>query len=724
MTEIQSIIQLANKIEESNSSGIETENSIGAFPATGDLLSVIFIILIALCLISIPIIMHCINKNKVLTYSNHHVNSFSKITIPVKPIVISLVFIIFILSSIFLLTNKVFADNVQATSNLNVFITHDATIDFDENGKVKPVELTITNNEAQRVELSEVSISNTSDNQILWDVSLINNDTINVYRGLANLPAENIAFCVDPNSTKTVIINCKISDEEINKFYGKEIGILNFAVRPTNYNADYFNNGRLSQITPSRVNFDFDSGIFDRQDNTQYSKDLATLGLFSSVAVDSRSGSLDKPVEYQGCNVIVDGYDYDRIDALGFSKALGFKNPYYYDTFYPNQEMCADVLNPVLHPDTTKSYKDDHLAYTFAHKKLNIEGRLSEIILVSLQGTNDTIEEWSSNFDLGANTEDYYKIAGNDVEGLWTDKHNHKGYEVACNRAMQALQSYIDGNTDTSDAINKYIMFTGHSRGGGIANIMGSKFEVMKNADGTPKYKTFTYAFASSQTTDVSDANSYNTIFNICNTDDMVAQTLPDDSIFSRFGKDLKASVGANGHLTELFKKYSVTSKYSYNTPDKIKILSDAFYTLFEDQEKIYSREILYKPDLLNGVNFELEPLPSVQPYIFSSEAEANVFINELHVNYGILDKYCTFAAVKTHENEYKIQRTIVPAFMLQLAASSVIGQDLPFNPFCYFLNPNNKYGNLLLAFSACSNAMDDPHYTASYYAIIQGSDF
>lgn len=59
--------------------------------------------------------------------------------------------------------------------------------------------------------------------------------------------------------------------------------------------------------------------------------------------------------------------------------------------------------------------KDDVTEFFVGHKNIVYNGSVSEIVVVSVRGTNGTNAEWSSNFDVGADTTDYYDAVGYDL---------------------------------------------------------------------------------------------------------------------------------------------------------------------------------------------------------------------------------------------------------------------------------------------------------------------
>ena len=175
-------------------------------------------------------------------------------------------------------------------------------------------------------------------------------------------------------------------------------------------------------------------------------------------------------------------------------------------------------------------YVDDDLSeITIGHREVTYQGVTRDIIFIAVRGTDATIEEWSSNFDVGANTTDYWDVAN----PHWRNKDHHKGFDVAANRLDEFIKDYIsnlDGNT------SKVLYFTGHSRGAAIANILASMYV-------DAGYSTVGYTFATPSTTLDKNVSSYKTIFNIVNSDDLVPCLPLEKWGYGKYGKTYSVSI-------------------------------------------------------------------------------------------------------------------------------------------------------------------------------------
>ena len=146
----------------------------------------------------------------------------------------------------------------------------------------------------------------------------------------------------------------------------------------------------------------------------------------------------------------------------------------------------------------------------------------------------------------------------------------HKGFEIAANRVEYALNDYLNKYVQDDANTNRILFISGHSRGAGVANIVGRDFEYLANA------KTFTYTFAAPNTTDDIDSKlNYKTIFNIMNMDDIVCQIPCTNMGYDKYGRDVCLSISTGksitgGDLTDAFESIMMDDEYGGNTPTEI----------------------------------------------------------------------------------------------------------------------------------------------------------
>lgn len=178
---------------------------------------------------------------------------------------------------------------------------------------------------------------------------------------------------------------------------------------------------------------------------------------------------------------------------------------------------------------------DDVSEFVIGHKPVTYNGKTKEVIFLAFRGTNGTPREWSSNFDVGSDTNNYTSMTGSHPQ--WTNKSNHKGFDVTGNRVWQLIFQYMIETGLAASATPKTFFITGHSRGAAIANVVGAYIE-----DNT-SMETFVYTFATPYTTTATNTGSYKSIFNIINTDDLVTYLPLKNWGFKRYGTDKCISV-------------------------------------------------------------------------------------------------------------------------------------------------------------------------------------
>ncbi len=273
--------------------------------------------------------------------------------------------------------------------------------------------------------------------------------------------------------------------------------------------------GKMTSVPNSLYLFNTDVSFtvnyldFIVTNNEKYNKDLSVLGsVMSTLMYTGSSLDLTDDVKNNG--------DINNIKKL-------------YDLWgFTNEEV--DIAE--LMADGKINADDDISAMRIGHKKITFGKKTYELIFVTVRGTDDSIEEWSSNFDVG-----YYGSEYTDINNTkeWENYDNHKGFDVTANRLYKKITEYVANNVDNN--AEKIIYITGHSRGAAIANILGTKF-----SDSTD-YTSFTYCYATPNTTTSENYNKYKSIFNIVNDDDLVPKLPLYTWDFRKYGQTYSASI-------------------------------------------------------------------------------------------------------------------------------------------------------------------------------------
>ncbi len=283
----------------------------------------------------------------------------------------------------------------------------------------------------------------------------------------------------------------------------------------------------------------------------------------------------NKKIEYNGkistASSLMAALAYDDQSLVGCPDATE-------DDSYVDQFLRKHGMKDVKTYKLADRYDDQHITdVTFGHRWVKYDRQIKEIIAVVIRGTNGTVEEWFSNFDIGCDSiyEGNGLIPKNED---WEIKENHMGFDIAATRVIKLLDEYLSQAENLDQSAKKTLWITGHSRGAAISNIVGSRLD--------SKYETFVYAFATPKTTTVSEeiARSHESIFNIINSDDIIPDMPLDFWNFRHYGKDIPISVVKN--YSDEWKSY-VGKSYVSNQEKKEKLVK-SFETLAEDRNDCY----------------------------------------------------------------------------------------------------------------------------------------
>lgn len=273
----------------------------------------------------------------------------------------------------------------------------------------------------------------------------------------------------------------------------------------TGYLEETVKNANSYGINPkTAVEFKVDYRQLINYTPSVYHADLSVLGsIYSTLAYTDRPLILKTGASGSG-----------TLDQIG--KTFGLSNVTRY-------ELADDV-------------KDDDVSdIVIGHRKLTYKGKEKEIIILAVRGTNGTVNEWSSNFDVGSDTSDYWDQAN----PSWTNKGNHKGFDVTKNRLKAKVDAYVKQYV-TLPASDQIYYVTGHSRGAALGNLLAKDL-----IDSYSSSKVFSYTFATPNNTTSSSAASskYKGLFSILNTDDIVPQMPLKNWGFTNYGQIREVSV-------------------------------------------------------------------------------------------------------------------------------------------------------------------------------------
>lgn len=426
---------------------------------------------------------------------------------------------------------------------------------------------------------------------------------------------------------------------------------------------------KSDSVQCNNISYTMDYSQFFNQ-NTEYNRKISTVSsLMAGLAYNDQS-LVDEP------------------DKTG--------NDSYVDQFLRKHGM-ADVRTYKLEA----MYSDQHVTdVTFGHRRVKYNGQFKEIIAVVVRGTQpDSIEEWSSNFDIGCDSiyEGNRLIPRNED---WKVKENHMGFDIAATRVIKLLDEYLSQTRELDHSVKKALWITGHSRGAAISNIVGSRLD--------SKYETFVYTFATPRTTTVSEevAKSHKSIFNIINSDDII----PDMPLafwgFRHYGNDIPISVAEN--YSDKWNVY--TSKLYVSNQEKKRDLLTSFETIAKNRNDCY----IFHCECHSGGS-EIENGTHVRVYGNRSN---------LIVTYG--EPYQNFKFDGDNRFQYYLECQTA-AYFMQFLARIAATQNASLSEICFI---SRKYertlykfidyssGKRLPFFASGIDCISDPHLQISYYIL------
>lgn len=409
---------------------------------------------------------------------------------------------------------------------------------------------------------------------------------------------------------------------------------------------DPFNNnftGKYYSYVKEGINVKFKVDYRTLLDSmSSYNQDVSTLMCLFAGAVYSTKNSNLK-IEVNGGNGFTGGIE-EFYDCFGLGETKVIKLADQYD----DDDICDVVIG---------------------HRPVKYKGTITEVVVASVRGTDGSVREWSSNFDVGADNNEYWDYDNSE----WKNRSNHKGFDVAAVRVYRELNDYI--NTYLSGS-NIAVFLNGHSRGAAVANIVAA----MLSDSGRYDYCAYTYA--TPNTTLASNATSYRNIFNIVNKDDMVPYLPLDDWQFGKYGETKPVSVkdkyenhlfgaqegtwewlinanrsdtgidyNANGNKNSTLKKFGKIVETGSGARDALYVFPDKNYTYTVDTK-----------------------------YMSRSDAESDA--NKLETDYGErISRFCNVRIVEkatgliNKKTVYAIEVDQKPAFLMMTIARLAGGE-------------------------------------------------
>lgn len=185
----------------------------------------------------------------------------------------------------------------------------------------------------------------------------------------------------------------------------------------------------------------------------------------------------------------------------------------------------------------------DSIGYAIASRKLNG----AEQVVVSVRG-DDYGDEWVSNF---------YAVP--DVPTP-DDNGDHYGMRYAAKKVIAGVKAFVE----QYGIKNPRYLFTGYSRGGGVASLAAAMM-VDENPTGGNVYG---YTFeAPAVMAKKNDIPAYGCIFNYVNENDFIPMVMPDAFGFTRPGKTIHTAAGITAYA-EVFEQYGLVANDADESAD------------------------------------------------------------------------------------------------------------------------------------------------------------
>lgn len=427
---------------------------------------------------------------------------------------------------------------------------------------------------------------------------------------------------------------------------------------PTN---NVYNATLTTDYASSQVSYKMDYRWFF-QSNTTYKQDLSVVSSLLSSAI------------YSGSKMNI--YDNSKKDNCNSSSIATIMN-------------FHGLTNVEVYKLSTNYSDNDLSEVAIGYRPVTYNGVTKNVVAVIVRGTNGTIQEWSSNFDIG-DTTTFSKYAD------WTKSTNHKGFDVPANRIITKLNSYLTAKGISSSTNTFWV--TGHSRGAAIANIIGAKL--------TDQGKTnYTYTFAAPNTTTASTAANYTSIFNILNEDDFVPYLPMSKWGYKRYGKVATVSIAKN-YETQW---ESLLGKFDYN-PDTLG-MQDTITKLgaiATNGNSCYKYTCTHHGDgSLNNITMRNYGMSQ------NSREEAIAKIPTNALPYGKITRYIGSGIAGW---DFEVCQT--PEYFMQVLAAKMAGTISNYR-FVVELNVASRYESAKSAIIASAiGGLEHPHYTETYYLL------
>ena len=410
------------------------------------------------------------------------------------------------------------------------------------------------------------------------------------------------------------------------------------------------NSSRLSGGDGIEVDMTMDYRYFFLS-NKLYYDELSTMSLLYANSIYMKdSGIIMKNANNERINGA-----YKNLRIKDLMKFYGFQDVKVYYMGKNTDQGYDAGINPEC-----KNYDDTHKgSVAIGYKNIEYHGLYKTVIGIVIRGTAED-DDWDSDFDigdirikelidnnqlnnsklreLGYDTQQYRTELNHFIDGYanWTHKQHHAGFDIVTNRILEIVKEYVDANESKfgydeydNNAVNNVVghtnggdeicfWVTGHSMGGGVANIVAA--ELVNGTCGGNPDNVYCYTFAAPNTfywTDNGEERDsaafpghkvlenyiephgakYRCIFNTVNSDDFVPEVPMTKCNWTKYGRTASISFNINKAKIETIvkneKKYD-TLHYDWTTTKRfineykgnketIESIVNSFNSIFEN---------------------------------------------------------------------------------------------------------------------------------------------
>ena len=338
------------------------------------------------------------------------------------------------------------------------------------------------------------------------------------------------------------------------------------------------------------VELTWGDALFDRN-ATEYNHDLARLGIALSMMTYSEGRLVQASPNIK--TAVEDGVtlqtDYSKASqttrdesySLSTLKGMGFSEANIRNYYYRDEQRVRD---------------NDTCAYTLAYKTIKRNGKTVPLVMVLVRGTAANAE-WVSNANVSNSNQ--------------TLDDYHEGFLLAASEIEVSLRKLMkDCEAESLDMSDAVYFVTGHSRGAAVANLVGAW---LSGSDQSKTNDVFTYTFAAPKTVSKAQmgSKSYQNVFNIVNSEDVVAYVPLSKWGYSRYGRTmtLPSRSNSSNYNSELFgmneQFSSVTDGKSYKPyidgTFSVTVTANLLYALCGNVDSLY--KTFYAFEFESGVS-------------------------------------------------------------------------------------------------------------------------